>query len=369
MALADAVAVGLLECRHGRTVWANPALARLLGATHAEKLVGLAPDAFVADAGEGLPDWLGGEAAAAEPGRPIKCLLRREGGPPRTVRVRPLGEGRFEIVDVSRICELEAESHRLGAELLAARQEIGALRARAERHAKEREALLSTVSHELQTPLTVMAGFTRLLLAEQVGRLNAEQRHFLEESAKSCRRLSAFIVRLTEAESEAAGGRPVALHEGSLEPILQAVGDLLRPLARERRQRLEIRVDPRAPHARFDSTRIEQVLINLLGNAVKHGRAGGTIEITARPLDAGARRFLEVSVRDDGPGIPEEARERIFEPYVRGGEPGPEGLGLGLAICKRIVEAHGGTIGVDAAPGGGSRFWFTLDAASEAGAR
>jgi signal transduction histidine kinase len=368
MALADAVSVGLLECRRGRTVWANAALARLLGVGDPEELVGLAPDGFVADAGQGLPDWLSGEVCAAAAERSVACSLRAADGSLRAVRVRSLGQGCFEFTDASRIRELEAETHRLGVELLTVRRELDALRTRAEREAKDREELLFTVSHELQTPLTVMAGFMRLLLAEQVGPLNAEQRRFLEESAKSCRRLSAFILRLAQIEREAAGGRPAELRESSIAPILHAVVDLLRPLARERRQHLEVVLDARAPRARLDATRIEQVLINLVGNAVKHGRVGGTIEITTRPLETGAGRFLEVSVRDDGPGISPEEREHVFEPYVRGRDSGQAGLGLGLTICKRILESHGGAIGVDEAAGGGSRFWFTLDAAgTEAG--
>ena len=116
--------------------------------------------------------------------------------------------------------------------------------------------------------------------------------------------------------------------------------------------------------------RVEQVLTNLIGNALKHGRAGGVIRVSSRAIEAVAavdRRFVEVVVSDDGPGIAEQDRERIFEPYVRAGDGSRAGgLGLGLAICKRIVEAHGGTILMTDAPGGGSRFSFTLPAAASA---
>ena len=362
MALADAVSVGLLECRHGRTVWANPALADLLGVTHPDELTGMGPDSFVRDAGEGLPDWLGGERAA-EPSRTVECALAAPGARPRAVRVRALGEGRFEFVDVSRLRELEGEVHRLAAELLAARRAADVLQTRLERVQREREMLLSTVSHELQTPLTVMAGFNRLLLAERVGPLSPEQRHFLEESAKSCRRLSTFVANLIEAEGERGAGRPLELMDAELAPTLHAVADLLRPLARERRQTLEVTPSPRAGRARFDPARIEQVLINLIGNAIKYGRAGGTIALASQPLQAGGHRLVEVSVRDDGPGVPPGDRERIFQPFVRGSDREEAGIGLGLAISRRIVDAHGGALGVEDAPGGGSRFWFTLPAA------
>ena len=126
-------------------------------------------------------------------------------------------------------------------------------------------------------------------------------------------------------------------------------------------------LDPEAGYARCDPLRIEQVLANLVGNAVKFTRTGGVIEIATRarvvPEHAWVRRWVEVSVSDDGPGIAPEHRERVFEPYVQIG-PGRRagGIGLGLAICRRIVEAHGGEIRLGERDGGGCRFSFTLPA-------
>jgi signal transduction histidine kinase len=101
--------------------------------------------------------------------------------------------------------------------------------------------------------------------------------------------------------------------------------------------------------------------MNLLANAIKYARRGGRVRVASCSAD-GAR--VEVRVEDDGPGVAPEDRERIFEPYVRAGEGRRAGgLGLGLAICKRIVEAHGGTIGVSDRPGGGSVFAFSLPTA------
>jgi signal transduction histidine kinase len=111
------------------------------------------------------------------------------------------------------------------------------------------------------------------------------------------------------------------------------------------------------------------VLTNLLGNAVRYARRGGTLEVCTRALPPGAdgRPMLEVSIADDGPGVALADRVRIFEPYVQvDGEGHSGGLGLGLAICKRLIEAHGGTIGVRERPGGGACFHFTLPCAEEA---
>jgi signal transduction histidine kinase len=128
-----------------------------------------------------------------------------------------------------------------------------------------------------------------------------------------------------------------------------------------------VALDPKAGEARCDPLRIEQVLANLVGNAVKFTRPGGVIEITTRvrvvPGHAWVRRWVEVSVSDDGPGVAPEHRERVFEPYVQiGAGRRAGGIGLGLAICRRIVEAHGGEIGLTERDGGGCRFSFTLPA-------
>ena len=106
------------------------------------------------------------------------------------------------------------------------------------------------------------------------------------------------------------------------------------------------------------------MLTNLLGNAIRYARKGSTIGIATRELRVNGRAFVELSVSDEGPGVAPDDRERIFDPYVQAGdESHAGGLGLGLAICKRLVEAHGGTISVSERPGGGSCFAFTLPGA------
>ncbi len=362
--------MGMLEGRCGRIAWANTTLAELAGEKASCDLEGRALDTLVMDAGGGVPDWVSSSAV----GRAVECWLLRREKDPLTVAVRCLGggeapgDGWWEVQDLTPLRALEDEAHRLGQQLLRANRELEDSRARVERNASQREELLTVVSHELRTPITVIAGFNKLLLSEKVGPLTEEQQHFLNESAKSCRRLSAFIGNLIEAAREVAGERPLELVETSLSGTIEGVLAFLRPLLDERCQSLELDLDPAAARARFDPMRVEQVLTNLIGNALKHGRRGGVIRVSSRPVEAAtaaAGRFVEVAVSDDGPGIPAEDRERIFEPYVRGGGANRAGgLGLGLAICKRIVEAHGGAILVTDAPGGGSRFSFTLRAAS-----
>lgn len=244
------------------------------------------------------------------------------------------------------------------------REALGELRQLRERLAAEiaeREELVATVSHELRTPLTVIAGFNKLLLCERVGPLNDEQRRFLAESERSCRRLDAFIGNLIEAARQSAKQGPLELCEASLDATVRGVVDLLRPLLEERGLRVELALAPEAARARFHPLRVEQVLTNLIGNAIRYAPMGSSIRVeTCRPPARAG--LVEISVSDSGPGVPPSERERIFRPWVRGRDRHEGGLGLGLAICKRIVEAHGGSISVGEAPGGGSRFCFTLPA-------
>ena len=119
----------------------------------------------------------------------------------------------------------------------------------------------------------------------------------------------------------------------------------------------------RASHSTFafDARRIEQVVTNLLTNAIRHGRASGVVRIETVDIELEGDRAIQVSVEDDGPGIPPEDRERLFAPYVRGVDTDAvRGLGIGLALCRRIVEAHAGRLHVEEGELSGARFVFGL---------
>jgi signal transduction histidine kinase len=360
--LAQVLRHGIALVHEGRVRWASPALAELAGRTSPADLVGtLFVDLFV-DAGQGVPERARSHA--------VECLLRRPAGAERRVICRLAwpdlanDADTWWLEDVTQLRTLERELllasrelHRVNRELASQREEL-----RAERDG--REELLAVVSHELRTPVTVIAGYNRLLLSGDAGALNDEQRRFLLESAKSCQRLNEFIEKLIEASREKKGGEVLELGCHALAPVVESVLDMLRPLAAEKDSRLIAHVDPAAAHARFDPLRVQQILTNLVGNAVQHAGRKLSIEVSTRalPSPVAGRRFVEIRVEDDGSGVPSERRERIFQPWIQGSAHGG-GLGLGLAICRRLAEAHGGVISVSDRPGGGSLFAFTLPAA------
>jgi signal transduction histidine kinase len=365
--LAEALSLGIALVAEGRVRWANPALAELSGRAQASELLGICFADLFADAGQGMPD----RART----RPVECALRRPNGAERRVvcqlACRDLAPGSdlFSFEDVTQLRAVELELLRASQDLHRANRDAASLREELRAEREGREELLAVVSHELRTPVTVIGGYSRLLLAGDAGPVTDEQRRFLMESSKSCQRLNEFIGKLIEASREKKGGEVLELGSHALQPVVETVRELLLPLAAERDSQILVRIDSAAEHARFDPLRVEQILTNLIGNAIQHGGPKAIIEVSTRalPTPQGGRRFVEVCVEDDGPGVAAEHRDRIFEPWVQLRSAGKGGgLGLGLSICRRLVEAHGGEITLAERPGGGCRFVFTLPAADAA---
>jgi signal transduction histidine kinase len=171
------------------------------------------------------------------------------------------------------------------------------------------------------------------------------------------------VADLLDAPHPQSGVLGISLEDGPMLASIRSVIRFFTPLLEEKSLAVEVDAPSDLPLARLDPERIRQVLTNLLGNAVKFTKSGSVISVAARAVLADPRPMIEVSITDDGPGIASQDSQRIFEPYVRGtGERQGSGVGLGLAICRRIVEAHGGKIWVETAPGRGSRFVFTVPA-------
>ena len=236
--------------------------------------------------------------------------------------------------------------------------EVERLREQLRSERADHEHRLAVVSHELRTPTTVVGGYLRLLLAKDAGPLSDEQERFLNQAQRSCDKLAALIKRLLESAPHA----PLCfgaleIRSFSLEPVFSDVADAFREPLSANGLSLEQDIDP-AHRARFDYDAIERVLANLVDNAIRF--AHRRIEVSTRRISESGREFVQVMVTDDGPGIRGADSERIFAPFVRGEGPGSDGLGLGLALCQRLVEAHEGRIALVPSPTGGSRFVFTL---------
>lgn len=362
---ANALSVGVLLTAAQRVCWASERLAEMAGFESSSDLAGLPLGDLLSDTGDALP----GTSSRAV----IECELKRTDGSIRTVTCRLLEmittvdrTSAWVIDDVTHLRTLERELLRLGRELHRVNREVTDLRDRLRRESDEREELLTVVSHELRTPVTIISGYNRLLLTEKIGSLSAEQRGFLVESSKACQRLDLFIGNLLEASRQGSEGEVLEITHAELAPVVDEVVDLLRPLFDD--AKLEVRVDiaDDADRARFDRARLEQILINLLGNAIKFSPPGAAIGISTRATSHVRRGGLErpcveFRISDEGPGVAPAYRKRIFEPYVQiGEESGAGGLGLGLAICRRLIEAHGGAISVEGRPEGGSSFVFTI---------
>ena len=217
----------------------------------------------------------------------------------------------------------------------------------------QRAALLRSVSHDLRTPLSVIQAVTSDLRAG-AGYDDSTRDELLDLVLDEAQRLDRIVANLLSLSR---------IETGSLRPERQAVvlGELASTCASRlarlfRRAAVKLDIADDLPLADADYTQLDQVLTNLLENAARHAPAGSTILVGAHESDG----MLEVFVEDEGPGVPEPLRENIFEPFWHG--EGSSSSGIGLAICRALVEAHGGRIHVEAPPGGGARFVFTVPA-------
>jgi two-component system sensor histidine kinase KdpD len=217
-----------------------------------------------------------------------------------------------------------------------------------------RNSLLSSVSHDLRTPLATITGAATTLL-EQGGRLDAAaQRDLLESVREEAERLNRLVQNLLEMTRLESGALELRKEWHSIEEV---IGAALRRLdKRLAGRRITTRVLPDLPLVAMDDVLIEQVLVNLVDNAVKYTPPGSPVEIIATATD----RAVTVEVADRGPGIPAGEEEKIFEKFYRGQPRDGRGAGLGLAICRGVVRAHGGRIWAQNLPGAGVAFLFTL---------
>jgi signal transduction histidine kinase len=216
-----------------------------------------------------------------------------------------------------------------------------------------KSTFLTAVSHDLRTPLaTILGNAITLEHGDELGLSDEERRSMLRALSAKARRLTELITDLLDMDR---------LARGALEPRFapEELGHVVQRIAREadtgdRR----VKIDARPTVTVMDRSMVERIVENLLVNAAKHTPAGATIWVRVRAVDDGA----EIVVEDDGPGIPEELRETLFQPFERGPSANPHspGVGLGLSLVARFAELHGGRAWVEERPGGGASFHVRL---------
>jgi PAS domain S-box-containing protein len=214
-------------------------------------------------------------------------------------------------------------------------------------------------THELRTPLAIITEFIALVQDEILGPLNGKQKESLQSASRNCARMAQLINNMLDLAKIEAGKMEIHRTMADIKQLLKQCYDDFLPTCRSKKQALLLDLPDQLPAAYCDANSIQNVLINLVGNAQKFTPEGGTITMGCRQEG----QFLCVAVEDTGRGIPLEAQQKIFEAFTQiNSEVGPaaKGTGLGLTITKQLVLLNGGCISVNSISGKGSRFWFTL---------
>jgi signal transduction histidine kinase len=237
-------------------------------------------------------------------------------------------------------------------------EELGQLYQQLEAASRHKSQFLASMSHELRTPLNAILGYTELILDDIYGAVPAPIRDVLARVQQSGQHLLALINAVLDLSRIEAGRLTLSLTDYAMQDVAQSVVTAVEALAVEKHLALTASVPPDLPPGKGDAQRLRQVLLNLVGNALKFTEMGAVhLQITA------ADGMFTVTVADTGPGIAEAEQQTIFEEFQQAESATARqqsGTGLGLAIAKKIVELHGGRIGVESHLGKGSTFWFTV---------
>lgn len=242
---------------------------------------------------------------------------------------------------------------------------------------RQKTVLLASAAHELKTPLAVMKGYNDLLLSGSLGKLSDRQREILQESKESCDRLVRLVSMFLNYSALESGKLVLQLCENDLRECINDLAGRWQDAFQRADVHLDIQVHPDLPPFKFDYQKVQQCVFNLLDNALKHTPAKGSVTLVAQPhfwerrisdapasqerrRDNGGRsNSILVSVKDTGNGIAPEFHQEIFEEFVRV-DPSSSGMGLGLAITKRLIQAHRGKVWVNSEVGLGSTFSILL---------
>ena len=214
-----------------------------------------------------------------------------------------------------------------------------------------KDEFIGMVSHELRTPLTVIMGALKVATSEGVSPEDAAD--MLNDAAESSQELAEILNNLVELSRYQARRLQLSRKKADIARLIRGIAKTENGLMKDHRLLMDIKDG--LPVAEVDEVRLRHILRNLIHNAFKYSPPGTDVELSAEQ----AAGYIAVHVKDYGPGLTPEEQARLFQPFERidGSKPG---LGLGLLVCRRLVEAHGGEIGVESEPGEGCDFWFTL---------
>ncbi|MEJ5378058.1 MAG: ATP-binding protein [bacterium] len=250
---------------------------------------------------------------------------------------------------------------------VSSRDELGevarAFNEMAERIRKEermRSDFIAMLSHEIRTPLTSIAESVNLVEEEVAGSINERQKRLLRIAREEMARVTELLTQLMRVSRMEAGKVELKPKSVDVNRLIKICIRKAQPLAETAGIKIKALVSPGLPPIKADEAQLQQVVLNLLANAIKFSPLGG--EVLMKAQIEGNGEGVRFSVEDKGPGIPEEEQSLVFQKYYRvGGGPGAqESMGLGLSISKHIVEAHGGKMGLESRPGEGSCFYFTV---------
>jgi two-component system, NtrC family, sensor histidine kinase KinB len=224
-----------------------------------------------------------------------------------------------------------------------------------------KRSAVTTVSHQLRNPLTSIRMSVHLLLEENLGPLNSKQTELLLAAREESERLTSVVEELLELNRMETGKALLDIETLSPHDMVRDALELFQADARDKGITLDYAVADDLPNVTGDAKRLQHVLSNLVSNALRFTKPGGSVVVNA---DA-EEQMVKFTVADTGTGIAPEHQSRLFEPFFRvPGQEKPSGVGLGLAIVREIVAALGGSVGVKSEPGNGSKFWFTLPIAA-----
>lgn len=261
--------------------------------------------------------------------------------------------------------EVETAMH----DLAISNQELSAAKDRAEEAVRSKDAFLAGMSHELRTPLNSMLGHTETLLDEIFGEIGMRQRASLMQIDTSGRHLLALINDILDLAKAGAGEAALHPEEIDLREVCESSLATMSVEAMKKDHRLSFQMEPKSLELNADPRRMKQILLNLVGNAIKYTPPGGEVRLRVRGEPAAG--CVRIAVTDTGIGISAEDRQRLFQPFVQldsGLSRSYGGTGLGLSLAREMVELHGGSIDVESEPGSGSTFTVTLPWTPEAGA-